>query len=93
MNTSNETIIATALRNWFMTPNDMHPETIFSTLDFVNIMVQLRFGNRMINEAQGEANAFEMIGSIKEAKEIDKDITIINKNLDKIKQAYNLGMN
>jgi hypothetical protein len=93
MNNSNETPLAQALRNWYMTPNDVHPEHILVNLDLINIMAKFRFGNRMINEAQAMVNELEMHGELTEAKVIDNDIFIIRVNLNKVKKAYDLAMN
>lgn len=81
------------MREWYMTKNIVHPEHILMSMDLHNLMLHFRFGNRMINEAQAEANQLEMIGATREAREIEEDIFIIRVNLNKVKKAYDLAMN
>lgn len=92
MNTPNKTAIE-LLRDWYMTKNIVHPEHILMSMDLHNLMLQFRFGNRMINEAMATAEQLQMVGALREAKEVEEDIFIIRVNLNKVKTAYDLAMN
>jgi hypothetical protein len=94
MNTSNNsTILANKLRNWFMSSNDLQPKHLLNELTLVNLMVQFRFGTRMINEALEVINQLKMVGNTSEALDIELDIAIIKVNLNNVKRVYNLRMN
>lgn len=93
MNTPNKKTAVEKLRDWFMSKNELNSEHILVSMDLHNLMLQFRFGNRMINEAQAEANQLEMVGAMSEAREVEQDIFIIRVNLNKVKGAYDLAMN
>lgn len=93
MNNPNAKTLADKLRNWFLTPNELNAEHIFVNMDLGNIMLQFRFGNRLINEAIAEAEQLRMIGAEKESREVEEDIFIARVNLNKMQDAYKLAMN
>lgn len=90
---SNTNNLVEKLRQWFLTPNEIHPETLLANLDLMNITQKFNFGNRMINEALEMQHELEMVGATSEVRDIEQDVFIMRVNLNKVRKAYNLAMN
>jgi len=71
----------------------MHPELILMNMDLFAMTKMIEFDEAYSKDAQEQATENLLLGREHIANAIARDVTVINKNLSSLKDAYKLAMN
>lgn len=80
-------------QHFFFNRKPFHPEELLMQLDLLHTMALIKFGDRMIEEANQEMTRRIKTGETLDANAIRKDIEVVWDNLISLKGAYQLMMN
>ena len=73
--------------------NPIHPELILMNMDLFALTKMIKFGEQYSQDAQEQAIENKLLGREHIANAIARDVTVINKNVASLKDAYKLAMN
>jgi len=80
-------------QSFFLQKNIPNCGELLNNMDVYTMLHLIRFGKKMYIDANKEKHECYLLGQTLYVNAIDKDMELINNNLNNVKKAYSLAMN